>query len=124
MKKKEEKEKMICLSTVKDMGFNKKLIEALLPEPELKDNPNYKCAAPMKLWKLTDVEAAMETDEYKAEQVKREKRLKSAQKAVQTKTDKLITLARESIDKISVQRIDLGKLREKTLAEISLSIFC
>ena len=39
----------ITLTQVKAMGFNDKLIRELLPEPELKINPRYKRAAPMKL---------------------------------------------------------------------------
>ena len=54
-------ENKITLSKVKQLGFSAKLIELLLPEPKLVDNPFYKHAAPMKLWNEKDVKTFIET---------------------------------------------------------------
>ena len=97
------------------MGFNKKLIASLLPDPILKPNPHYKRASKMKLWSEADVMAAMQTQEFADEQIKIQKRRASAAKAVQTKTEKTVQLAERNISEISVQRIDIDKLRQKTL---------
>ena len=112
---KKEKETRICMSTVKSMGFSNKLIEELLPQPILKDNPHYKCAAPMKLWKEDDVKKAMQTDAYIKYQEVRKKRQASAAKAVQTKTDKLMKQVRTAIKGISVECISMKDLRKDTL---------
>ncbi len=62
--------RLICQTELKEMGFNKKLIETLLPAPILKTNPRYKCAAKMKLWSEEDVQKAMQKREFADEQVK------------------------------------------------------
>ena len=70
---------------VKELGFSDRLIEALLPEPELRDNPRYRYAgAPMKLWLKSDVDRAMETDKFKEHLKVREKRSLAARKAAET----------------------------------------
>ena len=56
-----EKKKMISQKTVIEMGWTKAMIAKLLPEPTLKPNPNYRSAAPMKLWIEEEVIAAMQT---------------------------------------------------------------
>lgn len=113
--KTKDKVTYICLSQVKEMGFNDKLVKDLLPEPILKDNPYYKKAMPMKLWDETIVKKAMETEAYKAYQIKRAKRQESAKKAVKTKTDKLIAEIEAKIPTISVKRIDFTSLKNKAL---------
>lgn len=105
----------ITLTTVKSMGFTKKLIEELLPEPELVPNPHYKCAPPMKLWEKSDVEKAMKTTEFKESQKKREKRQNAARKAVQTKTDNLIDKVMKNAENIRVERLEMDVLLKKTL---------
>lgn len=48
-----EKAEYITLSRVKsEYGFSDRMVAELLPEPILKPNPNYRCAAPMKLFPL------------------------------------------------------------------------
>ena len=91
-KKQEEKgvrQNMITQSTVIDKGFTKAMIKKLLPSPIERPNPNYKKAAPMKLYVESDVLKVMETDEYKEEWEKAQKRKTSALKAVETKKENL-----------------------------------
>lgn len=114
-----ERTEKICLATVKGMGFTEKLVRDFLPEPELVPNPNYRRAAPMKLWKRQDVEEAMEKKECKealADAIaKRQKRSAAAKKAVKTKTDQLMEQVKEQITKIHVERVDMWQLKEDTL---------
>jgi hypothetical protein len=44
-----------CQTTVKSLGFTDKMIAEYLSEPELKRNSHYRNAAPMKLWKIEEV---------------------------------------------------------------------
>ena len=110
-----EKDKL-CLSEVKKLGFNDKLIKELLPEPELKTNPKYKKAYPMKLWKMADIEKAMETETFAEEQKKIQQRRKQSEKAVQTKFDKTISDIQRQLEKIVVKREDMDKVRKATIS--------
>ena len=112
----ETKERMMCLSELKENGFNQKLIDELLPEPTLKQNSRYKKAAPMKLWHEDDVKKAMETQAYKDYQAVRAKRQAAAEKAINTKTEKLMDEVKTAIEKITVKRIDIKKLKNKTIS--------
>lgn len=76
---------------INDYGWTKTLIERHLPEPTTKTNPLYQSAAPMKLWKKADVEAAMETPEFKADWEKSQKRREGAKKAAETKRKALMS---------------------------------
>lgn len=88
---------------VKELAFSDRLIEALLPEPELRDNPRYRYAgAPMKLWLKSDVDRAMETDEFKEHLKVREKRSLAARKAAETRRAKTLARARERVPLIEV----------------------
>lgn len=111
-----EEEKLITQATVLSMGFTKSMIDKLLPAPALKDNPRYRSAAPMKLWKETDVLAAMETDAFREAAAKAERRKASASKGVDTKRKNAELLAEELIAAIRVQRIDLPALKKMALA--------
>lgn len=76
-------ESLISQTTILSMGFTKSMIDKLLPAPILKQNPRYKAAAPMKLWKEADVLAVMETaafQEAAAEAGSRKSRGYKAQK--------------------------------------------
>jgi len=73
--------KMITQKTILSMGWTKAMIDKLLPEPELKENPHYWRGAPMKLWPEVLVKSIMETEEYRMEKEKADCRKKSAQKA-------------------------------------------
>ena len=61
----------MCLRDLKEKGFTDKLIRELLPEPELKTNPYNDYYPPMKIWKTSDVEKAMEKSAFLEKQRKR-----------------------------------------------------
>lgn len=48
-----------------NLGFTRKMIKTLLPAPQLVQNPYFKNGAPMKMWNESDVEVAMESDEFR-----------------------------------------------------------
>lgn len=73
------REKMICQSTILDMGWTKSMISRLLPDPVLRPNPYSKDKPPMKLWREEDVLDCMETEEYKNLHAQAEKRRRTAQ---------------------------------------------
>ena len=73
----QEQTRCISYSRLKgEFGFTDKLIAELLPEPLLVKNPHYASAAPMKLFRIRQVEKAMETEAYKEAFEKRSVRLK------------------------------------------------
>lgn len=104
------------LEKIKELGFNSKLIKELLPEPELRENPYYRKAPKMKLWSQEDVEKAMSSPIFVEEQKKREKRKAASQKAVETKQRKTMQMIDEKISKISVQRLELDKVRYNAIS--------
>lgn len=108
-------DKTINQTAVKLMGFTDKLIKELLPAPELVNNPHHVSGAKMKLWKLSDVEAAMQSSAFQDALDKREKRRKSAEKGVATKKANLEADADKFLGRIRIQRIDMNQLRERTL---------
>lgn len=59
-----EKEKRICLSTLKERGWTPKLIDELLPPPRLVKNPHYSCAPEMKTWAISEVEEAEKNQKF------------------------------------------------------------
>lgn len=105
----------ITLTKVKQMGFSDRLVALLLPEPELVDNPYYKCAPSMKLWKIEDVQEAMKSKEFLEYQEKRKKREIASQKAVRTKKNKLLDMVNQAAEAIKIQVIPFDELVEKTL---------
>lgn len=111
-----EEEKLITQSTVLSMGFTKSMIDKLLPAPTLKQNPRYKSAAPMKLWKEADVLAVMETAAFQEAAAKAAQRKQAAAKAVDTKRKNAEVLADDLIASIHVQRIELPELEKLALA--------
>lgn len=106
---------LITQSTVLEMGFTKTMIKKLLPEPIEKENPHYKCASPMKLYDKAVVLAIMETEPYKEEWDKALKRKESANKAVKTKKDSLLTLINEISKSINVELVDDKELVEQAI---------
>lgn len=76
--------KMIAQKTILSMGWTKAMIDKLLPEPELKENPHYWRGAPMKLWPEALVKSIMETEEYRTEKEKADRRKKSMQNVAET----------------------------------------
>lgn len=107
---------MITLSAVKGRGWTQKMIDTLLPAPTLKQNPMYKHAAPMKLYKLEEVEQAEQTDEYAAALEKANQRKRAAEKAVETKTAVTITLAQQFSKNVKVTVLPLHQIERLTLA--------
>ena len=86
-----------------------------MPEPIEKENPYYKCASPMKLYDKAVVLAIMETEPYKEEWDKALKRKESANKAVKTKKDSLLTLINEISKSINVELVDDKELVEQAI---------
>ena len=87
---------MLTLKAVKERGWTDALIRKYLPTPDaLKDNPMYKRAAPMKLYRLSRVEAAETTPEFTAAFEKileaRPAARNAVQKAVETKRQQLLS---------------------------------
>lgn len=107
-------ENKITLTEVKKLGFSTKLIELLLPEPKVVDNPFYKHAAPMKLWNEKDVKDAMEKDEFIQYQEKRKKRQVAAEERRKQKND-LYDAVQQSLDRIVVEVISFDKLKNRVL---------
>ncbi len=78
-----------------------KLIEKYLKKPDLvKRNPIYKCASDMSLYDLDRIIKIESKSEFKLDFEKRMKRLPSSKKAVETKTNKLLSLVEEMEIKI------------------------
>lgn len=114
--KEKTNESLISQTTILSMGFTKSMIDKLLPAPILKQNPRYKSAAPMKLWKEADVLAVMETAAFQAAAAKAAQRKQAAAKAVDTKRKNAEVLADDLIASIHVQRIELPELEKLALA--------
>ena len=109
-----DKCKLLNKSDVKQLGFNEKLIDKLLPAPTIKANPWYRNAAPMKLWAESDVLLAMNAHDFKVYQQTKEKRRQSAEKAIATKTRKALELVENTTIRVT-------QLSEKKLAHNALS---
>ena len=101
---------LISQTTVIEMGFTKAMIKKLLPSPIEKPNPFYKSAAPMKMFNKDDVEKVMQTDAYKLEYEKSQKRKSAAAKAVKTKEEALFKEVSEMSESIRVKVIPDDKL--------------
>lgn len=86
-----------------------------MPEPMLKTNLYYKSAAPMRLYRIADVNAAMETEAYKAASAKAEARKASAQKGLETKRRNGEALIKMIVDEMQVERIDMRELERLTI---------
>ncbi|MGN1155252.1 MAG: hypothetical protein ACI4TK_03670 [Agathobacter sp.] len=71
---KQTTDKMINQAAILKMGWTKTMIAKFLPEPKLKQNPWYKEAAPIKLWRESDVLSIMETADFMTEMEKAAKR--------------------------------------------------
>lgn len=100
---------------ISDYGWTKSLINKFLPEPTLKKNPYYSCAAPMKMWDEKTVKSIMETPEFQADMQKVIKRKKSAKAAVNTKICKMNDDAEHFIASISIKILPDDELKKRTL---------
>ncbi len=77
-----------CVGAVglKERGWTEAMIRDLLGKPDtLRDNPHYKSAAPMRLWRLQRVEAVEATPEFAQRRERATGQRVAAAKAVQTK---------------------------------------
>lgn len=106
----EKQKSTYCLKELKKMGWSVRLIETLLPKPTLKKNPMYACAAPMKIWNITDVETAMQTPEFQKHLSKREVRQKASQKAAETKRKNALKDLENIKNSIEIEVISKEKL--------------
>jgi len=85
-----EKSEFITKSALKDKGWTEKLITIFLPEPDkTAPNPMYKKSSPMKLYLKSRIKIIEESEEFKNLLKLSEKSKKSAQKAVETKIEKI-----------------------------------
>ena len=110
-----QKEEMVAQTTIIGMGWTKTMITKFLPEPILKDNPHYKNAAPMKLWRKNDVMEIMQTPEFIEAMEKAAKRKEAAGKAKQTKKKKLSDEMEKVIASLSVRIIPEKNLIKNTI---------
>lgn len=77
-----------CIGAVglKERGWTDAMIRDLLGKPDLTvDNPHYKSAAPMRLWRLQRAEAAEATAEFTQRKERAARQCASAAKGVETK---------------------------------------
>jgi hypothetical protein len=71
---------------LKERGWTESMIRDLLGEPHLRvDNPHYKTAAPMRLWRLQRAEAVEATPEFAAARERGERQCAAAAKAAETR---------------------------------------
>ena len=69
---------------LKERGWTEAMIRALLGGPDLyADNPNYKSAAPMRLWRLQRAEAIEATPEFAVRKERAERQCASARKGAE-----------------------------------------
>lgn len=106
-----ENEPVIIQSALLERGWTKLLIEKFLPQPTLKKNPRYACASPMRLWKLTDVEAAEKTEAFCVALEKTKVRSRAAKKVAKAKADQLnneieVIIAQTHIKKIKTDKLE------------------
>ena len=108
-------ENTMCYNELIKKGFTKKIIQQLLPEPELRKNPHCRWGRSMKVWRVTDVITAMETDEYKNAAIRQKIRSEKAKKAVETKIRNLIEEYQDIIHKIPVERVEMDALKRLSM---------
>ena len=108
--------------TQKDLlkiGFSKKMIKTLLPEPALKPNPHYPSASPMREYKAEDVFAAMASEEFASMAEEHRKRSESAsaaaEKAAATKEKKIADHAKEIVSGLKVPSVNEKELLIRAL---------
>jgi hypothetical protein len=71
---------------LKERGWTESMIRDLLGEPDLYvDNPHYKTAAPMRLWRLQRAEAVEATPGFAAARERGERQCAAAAKAAETR---------------------------------------
>jgi hypothetical protein len=96
-------------------GFSKKLILQKFPDPILKQNPIYKNAAPMKLYKKDDVDEYINTKEFQTHLEKRKKRVSSSLSSAAARKQNTINYINSILDEIKIEKININSLRRLTL---------
>jgi hypothetical protein len=104
-----------CKKELLERGWSQKAIDTLLPKPILKENPKYKCAAPMKLWEQSVVLKAEKRKAFKELKVQKEKHSAAGQKAAASKKAALLEKIENCV--ITVQKIDYDVLVKRTIRE-------
>ncbi|MBE6892347.1 MAG: hypothetical protein E7481_10120 [Ruminococcaceae bacterium] len=101
----------ICKTTIrKDYGWTETLIEKFLPEPMLKPNYHGHSSPPMKLYYEDEVQKIMNTEEFKAELEKVNKRRAAVQKGIDRKTAKALEEITPLLETITVKVIPEKKV--------------
>jgi len=96
----EQKKKYVTRVTLRKDGWTDTLIKRFLVPAKTVENPHYRCAAPMALYDVEDVERASNTCEFKEAFEKAQRRRGSAKKAVGTKVAKTVDAVMERINRI------------------------
>lgn len=105
----EKKQENITPTGLKARGWTEAMIKQYLGEPdELKPNPYYKSAAPMRLYNLKRVEKVEKSKKFIEAKAAAARRKESAAKGVATKVEKAIEYAKTV--KIEVPIIDYDTL--------------
>ena len=108
---------------LKENGWTDSLIKKFLPEPdETRRNPVFRCAAPMKLYRISRVKKIKKSAKFKKEKELISKRKEAARKAVATKYAKTLELA-NSIE-FDVPTIDKDELLKKAIQHYELIHDC
>jgi len=116
-KPKEDKPEMLCESQVMERGWSKTMVKTFLKESdETKQNPNYRKAAPMKLYLLSRVKKVERTKSLKEMLVKYKLKKVSAAKAVDTKIAKLM----KQVDNMGVY---VKKLSDKKVLNYAIDSY-
>ena len=91
-----DKQMYFSITDLKERGWTLGLISKFLSTPDAtKTNPHYKNAAPMKLYVKDRVQQIEVSSTFMEAKIKAENRSRSASKAVKTKIDKTLKLAKE-----------------------------
>ena len=111
------KDEMMTQSEILELGWTKSLIVKFLSEPQLKPNPYYRNAAPIKLWNNHDVYNAMESEEFKEAMEIVAKRKAAARKAYLTKANAIMEEMKTIANDLKVKIISDAALRRNTIRE-------
>lgn len=103
----EKKQEHITPTGLKARGWSEAMIKQYLGEPdELKPNPYYKSAAPMRLYSLKRVEKVEKSKKFIEAKAAADRRKESAAKGVATKVEKAIQYANTVKIKVPVVNYD------------------
>lgn len=106
---KDNKKEFITKTMLKERGWTDSLIKEFLPEPhKTSQNTYYRSAPPICLYKILIVKKIEKTKKFSIKFEKAQKRKRSAQKAVETKLNKLKKYV-EEVD-INVPKMSKNKL--------------